>query len=266
MSALIGAFSSEWPKLRRRSLLLGGVGSLLAFTILVTTLGIERATTSLHFERRGFRVSVAELSQPDGLVHGITSASTLLGIVVLGIFAAAFGSEYSQGTLRSLLVREPRRLRLLGGKLAALLVFGTLLVILACALSVATSFALAPSKGIDTAGWTSSAGLHALGTALGHMILSCLGYGLLGAALAILLRSPVVSLAVGVAWLLPAEAIIAAAWSDGARWLPGRLLDAIANGGSDSASFARAGVLLLVYGAAVLVGTGLVFRRRDVLT
>jgi ABC-2 type transport system permease protein len=265
MNAVAAAFWSEWPKLRRRSLLLGGVGTLLAFTILVTTLGIERATNGAQFERHGFRVSIQQLSQPDGLVHGITSASTLLGIVVLGIFAAAFGSEYSHGTLRALLVREPRRLRLLGGKLGALLVFGAAAVVLACAVSVATAFALGPSKGIDTSAWTSSQGLHDLWVALGHVVLSCLGFGILGAALAVVLRSPVVSLAVGVAWLLPAEAIIDAAWSDGARWLPGRLLDAVANGGSDSASFSRAGVLLVLYLAAVVVATGTLFRRRDVL-
>ena len=265
MTALAGAFSSEWPKLRRRGLLLGGVGSLLAFTILVTTLGIERASSTPQFERRGFRVSIQELSLPDGLVHGITSASTLLGIVVLGIFAAAFGSEYSLGTLRALLVREPRRLGLLGGKLAALLVFGAGLVVLACAVSVATSFALAPSKGIDTSGWTSSEGLHALWVALGHIVLSSLGFGILGAALAVLLRSPVVALAVGVAWLLPGEAIIDAAWSGSAAWLPGRLLDAVANGGNDAASFSHAVVVLTVFLVVVAAITAVVFQRRDVL-
>ena len=182
MSAVAAAFWSEWPKLRRRSLLLGGVGTLLAFTILVTTLGIERATNGVELDRHGFRVSIQQLSQPDGLVHGITSASTLLGIVVLGMFAAAFGSEYSQGTLRALLVREPRRVRLLGGKLGALLVFGAAVVLLACAVSCATAFALGPSKGIDTSAWASSQGLHDLWVAVGHVILSCLGFGILGAS------------------------------------------------------------------------------------
>ena len=162
MNGIGGAFASEWLKLRRRGLLLGGVLPLLAFTILVTVLTIERATKTLELGRRGFRVSVDQLSQPDGLVHGLTSASTLLGIIVLGIFAMAMGSEYGYGTLRNLLVREPRRLRLLAGKYLALLVFGAVLVTVACAVSVAVSFALGPSKGVDTSAWTSSAGLHAL--------------------------------------------------------------------------------------------------------
>lgn len=264
MNGIGGAFASEWLKLRRRGLLLGGVLPLLAFTILVTALTIERATKTLELGRRGFRVSVDQLSQPDGLVHGLTSASTLLGIIVLGIFAMAMGSEYGYGTLRNLLVREPRRLRLLAGKYLALLVFGAVLVTVACAVSVAVSFALGPSKGVDTSAWTSSAGLHALGSATGHVVLAALGYGTLGVALAIVLRSSVAALAVGVVWLLPAEAIIDAVWTDGGRWLPGQLLEALAHGGTDATSIVRAGLLLAVYGVAVAVAAAIVFERRDV--
>ena len=35
---------------------------------------------------------------------------------------------------------------------------------------------------------------------------------------------------VGLAWALPGELLVTAAWSDGARWLPGQLLDTLAQG------------------------------------
>ena len=262
---MMRAFSSELVKLRRPGLLLGGIGALLGFTILSTVLGIERATNALpQGEHRGFRTTLLLLATPQGLVHGITSAAPLLGIVVLAIFAAAFGSEYTTGALRNLLIREPRRARLLAGKYLAMAVFAAAVVTLACAVSVGITFALAPSKGIPTDLWTSSAGMHTLWSALWHVVLGSLGYGTLGAVLALVFRSAAVALGVGVAWMLPAEAILSSAWGGGDRWLPGRLLDALSQGGGDAASLTRAGVLSLIYAmAAALIGVAL-FSRRDV--
>ncbi len=261
---MTGAFVSELLKLRRRGLLLGGGGLLLGFTALFTILGIENATNQPG--RRGFHVSITELSKPDGLVHGITRAGTLMGIVMLGIFAAAFGSEYTTGALRNLLVREPRRVRLLAGKYLALLVFGVLVVLAASAVSIVLALSLAPSKGIDTSAWTSSTGLADTWRAIWHLVVAALGFGTVGAALAIIFRSPVVALAIGVAWLLPAEAILSALWSNGQDWLPGQLLGNLVDGGSSSVSLARTGLTLVAYWAIIAVGTATLFSRRDVAT
>jgi ABC-2 type transport system permease protein len=261
---MTGAFLSELLKLRRRGLLLGGGGLLLGFTALFTVLGIENATNQPG--RRGFHVSIAELSKPDGLVHGITRAGTLMGIVMLGIFAAAFGSEYTTGALRNLLVREPRRVRLLAGKYLALLVFGVVVILAASAVSIVLALSLAPSKGIDTSAWTSATGLADTWRAIWHLVVAALGFGTVGAALAIIFRSPVVALAIGVAWLLPAEAILSALWSNGQDWLPGQLLGNLVDGGSSSVSLARTGLTLVVYWAIIAVGTAMLFSRRDVAT
>jgi ABC-2 type transport system permease protein len=260
---MIGAFLSELLKLRRRGLLLGGGGLFLGFTALVTILGIERASKTPG-AGRGLRVSVAELSQPNGLVRGLDHAGPLMGIVMLGIFAAAFGSEYSTGALRNLLVREPRRVRFLAGKYVALLAFGVLVLLAAVIVSVALAFVLAPSKGISTSAWTSSAGVSDLWSTVWHLVLASLGFGTLGAALALIFRSPVAALAIGVAWVLPAEAILSATWTNGQDWLPGQLLQNLASGGSTSVSLARTGLTLAAYWVVVAVGTSMLFSRRDV--
>lgn len=262
---MTGAFLSELLKLRRRGLLLGGGGLLLGFTALFTVLGIENAQAHPG-SGHGFRISIAELSKPDGLVHGITRAGSLMGIVMLGIFAAAFGTEYSTGMLRNLLIREPRRVKFLAGKYLALLVFGVAVILLACVVSIVLALALAPGKGIDTSAWTSSTGLADTWRAVWHLIVASLGYGTLGAALAIIFRSPVVALAIGVAWLLPGEAILSALWSNGQDWLPGQLLSNLVSGGSSSVSLARTGLTLVVYWVIVVVGTSALFSRRDVAT
>ena len=67
--------------------------------------------------------SLTQLAQPNGLIHGVNRAAVLLGIVAFGIAASQIASEYSLGTLRQLLVRQPRRAVLLAGKFLAVLTF-----------------------------------------------------------------------------------------------------------------------------------------------
>jgi ABC-2 type transport system permease protein len=262
---MLGAFSSEWVKLRRRSMLLWGLGGGLAFTVLATVFTIERAQKTLDpgFHGHGFRVTVTQLSQPDGLVRGVVDVSNLVGIVALCLFAGAVATEYSQSTLRNLLVRQPRRRQLLSGKFLALALFIGLAVVLAIGVAAGVAFALAPSKGIDTSAWTTGTGLNDLGQSILHVYLACIGYGVLGTALAILLRSPAVAIAVGVAYALPGEAIINGLWNNGDRWLPGQLLSALAHGGTSSASYTHALVTLTAYAVLVAGGTLVLFQRRD---
>jgi len=262
---MFGAFSSEFVKLRRRSMLLWGFGGGLLFTVLATVFTIERATKTLapDFHGHGFRITVAELSRPDGLVHGVVDVSNLVGIVALCLFAGAVATEYSQGTLRNLLVRQPRRAQLLSGKFLALAVFIGLAVVLAIAVAAGVALALAPGKGIHTSAWTSSTGLSDLVQAILHVYLACIGYGVLGTALAIVLRSPALAIALGVAYVLPGEAIINALWDNGDRWLPGQLLSALAHGGTSSASYGHALVTLIAYAVVVGTGTLVLFGRRD---
>lgn len=170
---MLGAFTSEWVKLRRRSMLLWGFGGGLLFTVLATVITIERAQKTFPpGEGHHFHATVAQLSQPDGLVHGVVDVSNLVGIVALSLFAGAVASEYSQGTLRNLLVRQPRRVQLLSGKFLALVLFFGLAVLLAIGVAAGVAFALAPSKGIDTSAWTSTTGLNDLGQSILHVYLA----------------------------------------------------------------------------------------------
>ena len=160
---MLGAFSSEWVKLRRRAMLLWGLGGGLFFALIATIFTIERAVKNpgLFPLRRG-RVSFYQLEMPTGLVHGVVDISTLIGIVALCLFAGAFATEFSQGTMRNLLVREPRRAQLLTGKFLAIAVFIGVAVVLEIVVSCALAFILAPGRGITTSAWTSSTGINDL--------------------------------------------------------------------------------------------------------
>lgn len=261
---MLGAFTSEWVKLRRRSMMIWGLGGGLLFTVFATVLTIERTQTSFPPRTGGrFHVTIAELSRPDGLVNGVTTLSSLVGIVALSLFAGAVASEYSQGTLRNLLVREPRRARLLAGKFLALAVFIAVAAVLAVVAAAAVALALAPSKGIDTSAWTSSTGLSDLGQSILHLYLSLIGYGVFGTTLATLLRSPAIAIALGVAYALPGEAVINTLWGSGEKWLPAQLLSALAHGGTSSTSYGHALVTLTVYCVLLATGTLLLFQLRD---
>jgi ABC-2 type transport system permease protein len=260
-----GAVSSEWVKLRRRSLLLWGLGGGVVVSALATAITIERAQTMSGTNAgQRFHLTVAQLSQPDGLVHGLLTVSNLVGVVALSLFAGAVASEYSQGTLRNLLLRQPRRMQLLSGKFLALALFFGIAVVLAIGVAAGVAFALGPSKGIDTSAWTTSTGISDLGQSVLHLYMASVCYGVLGTALAVLLRSPALAITLGVVYALPGDAIISRLWDGGNQWLPGQLLSALANGGTTSVSYSRALVTLIAYAVIAAVGTLLVFRRRDV--
>jgi ABC-type transport system involved in multi-copper enzyme maturation permease subunit len=213
--------------------------------------------------RRG-RVSFYQLEMPTGLVHGVVDISTLIGIVALCLFAGAFATEFSQGTMRNLLVREPRRAQLLTGKFLAIAVFIGVAVVLEIVVSCAVAFILAPGRGITTSAWTSSTGINDLLQATLHVFLASVGYGMLGAALGVLLRSPGVAIGAAVAYVVAIEGIVVGAiWSNGDRWLPGQLLSAVAHGGTTDSSYHHSLITLAVYMVLIAAGTLIVFTRRD---
>jgi len=137
-------------------------------------------------------------------------------------------------------------------------------VIVAVGVSIALAFILAPGKGISTTAWTSSAGINDMFQAVLHAFLAATIYGLFGASLGVLLRSPGLSIGIGIAWVIPIEAIIVGAiWSNGSNWLPGQLLDALAHGGNGNATYAHALLMLVIYAAATAVAILALFRTRD---
>jgi len=132
-------------------------------------------------------------------------------------------------------VRQPRRSQFLCGKFLALAAFIGLAVVLEIVVSSAVAFALAPGRGISTGAWTSSTGINDMLQATLHVFLASVGFGMIGAAAGVWLRSPGVAIGAAVAYVVAIEGIIVAAvWSNGDRWLPGQLLSALARGGSST--------------------------------
>ncbi len=257
---IVAAFRSEWVKLRRRNLLVGTyVGLAVAASLFAVLLFAQAPATG-----GGYLPSLTRLARPNGLIHGLNRAAVLLGIVAFGIAATQIASEYSLGTLRQLLVRQPRRSILLAGKFVAVLTFMLGAVVFASLIATVTAFVMAHARQVPVAAWTSSAGITDLTRALGDLVLATLGFTTFGLVVGLLFRSSVTAIIVGFAYLLPVEAVVTRIAPHTAAWLPGQLLQAIAAGGLSSAGFAHSLILSAVY---LMIAGGVatvVFARKDV--
>jgi ABC-2 type transport system permease protein len=264
---MIRVIRSEWTKLRRPGMLVGGLASMVLVAVLGAVLGVATAGSgSSNGPRAGDAISLAALHSAHGLSKALGQSTTLLGVVALCLCAAAMAGEFSSGTIRNLLVREPRRLRLLAGMTLGVLAFVAAITLFALVMATLVAVAIALTKGVDTGVWFGSAGLTSTGRTTLDLLASTLGFGLLGAFLGIVLRSPVAAIGAGVAYALPVEAILSTTVNGIDRFLPGQLLQVLADGGDHAISYGAAGFTLLLYGALAAVVAGVLFTRRDVLS
>lgn len=263
-------FRAEWVKFLRLGQLLGSWGPMVGFGILLAILLLANASD----------LSAAELAEQaqqggggqaptiprelieasDGGVFAFQSTGTLLGIIALVITAANLATEYTSGTLKVMLVREPRRIVFLGGKLAALWSFiwiGITLTLLLCFLA---AILVAAGRGFDMSAWWSADGWSAFVQAYLNVGAGALVWSLFGAMLAILFRSGFPAIGLGIAYPLVVEGILGLVLPDVVKWMPGSVLARLAEGdttqaiaeGSGGSEF---GVIAdpLSYGAAVAV-------------
>lgn len=261
---MIRVFFAEWRKLRRPSLFAGTMAAIVGASALVTSLLFLLIDSAQGNAREGQVITRASLELPHGLSIGFSSSAGLLGLVALCIFASQTAQEYTHGTLRNLLVRQPRRLTLLLGKFVAMCLFALISVILSAIVSITLAFALSGRAKVVTTAWsTSDARIGVLHTFV-NVLISVIAYGTIGMILGLFLRSPISAISIGVAWLLVVENIIAATVKHSGRWMPGQLINTIAAGGDFNASYSHALLVLSGYLVLGVLVASVLFRRRDV--
>jgi ABC-type transport system involved in multi-copper enzyme maturation permease subunit len=185
-------------------------------------------------------------------------------LIALCVFAAQTAQEYTYGTLRNLLVRQSGRLRILGGKLIANTIFAMFMVLFSAVVSIGISVALAPGAKVPTDLWFTSDGWSSIIHTVINVFIAVFGFGVIGMALGILLRSPISSISVGVLWMLIIENLLGAVKESALQWLPGSQLNTIAAGGTETISYSHA----MQVGGAYVIGISIIaavlFSRRDV--
>jgi ABC-2 type transport system permease protein len=252
------AFTSEWIKLRRPTLLLSTFLGLAAAASLFVALLFSQASAN------GGIVTLDQLAQPNGLVIGVARAAMLLGVVAFGIAAAQVASEYSLGTLRQLLVRQPRRAVLLAGKMLGVITFLILALCFAAVIALVVAVVAAHSRGVPTGAWFTGTGLGDLFRELGDLVLAVIGYSVLGMALGQFVRSAVFAVIIGFAWLIAVENIVTRIVPSTQQWLPGASILAVASGGAEGVSYGHGLALGALYLVAAVAAAMAVFTRSDV--
>ncbi|CAB4798326.1 unannotated protein [freshwater metagenome] len=260
---------AELRKLRRPSLFLGTMGAVVFFSALFSSLLFLLIDSPDGNSDRGRMVSREVLGLATGGVQGFSSVGGFLGIIALCVFAAQTAQEYTYGTLRNLLVRQPGRLRVLAGKFIAMKIFALIMIVLSAVISITASVLLAPRAKVSTDLWFGADGRHALFTTFINVIISVIGFGTIGMVLGLLLRSPISAISFGVLWLLIIENLLIAVKNSLQNWMPGAQLQAIAAGGrargmSTGIEYSHALLVGGIYVALGAVIASFLFVRRDV--
>lgn len=142
----------------------------------------------------------------------IEGATIAVGLLAFLVGASAVGAEWGAGTFTSLLTFEPRRLRTLFSKAAAVVVGAVVVVLLAQAFEVGATAATAATRG-SMAGTTAHVLVEALWTALrGVGLVAFLAVA--GAAVAGITRSTAATVGILAAYLIGVEVFVV-------RFVPG---------------------------------------------
>jgi ABC-2 type transport system permease protein len=261
---MIRVVRAEWRKLRRPTLFLGTIGAALFFTGLFTTLLFTLIDSPRGNSDPANPISREMLSSFGGSVIGFSNVAGLLGIIAYCVFAAQTAQEYTYGTLRNLLVRQPGRLRLLAGKLISMKIFALIMVLISGVVSILISYFLAPGAKVERSLWFTSDGWTEIFQTNLNVAISVVGFGLIGMIMGLLLRSPISSIAIGVLWILIIENLLGAVKSSTLEWLPGSQLNVIAFGGTPQVSYTHGLTLAAIYIGVGAVIASILFSRRDV--
>ena len=265
---LLRAFRSELLKCRRWSMF-AGTGIMLVPSAFFAYLTFHQITSGAT----GQELNPLAHAFPTelGLITVLGQARSFIIVVALIIVTANLAAEWSQGTWRNLLVREPRRLRLLAGKMLALMLFVLCSMTLTLVGSSVLILAVAHAQGVQTAAWTSSAGLSAWLAFFGNEVLCLIGVCLLGMLIAVLTRSTGIAVGVALVYVLIPEGIIATVWNEGSRWFPIRTFNFLPGsvfptdvGPTPPQGYAAALLVALVWMTVFVVGSFAAFRRQDI--
>jgi len=257
---VIRSFTSEWIRFRKtaRTGILVMIGLVVMIALMLFLGGDSMGPGGGG--HGGPLGGAADLTATDGAMAALSTAINLIGIVSIALFALSVARDFEWGTIRNLLVGQPRRAILLSGKLLAVSSYVIIGVVAAGVVAALLAVVLAPGQDISTESWTLAASLGTLGTTA----MAALLFGLVGAVLAMLTRSAAISITAGVAYLLVIENLLGLAWDSAGEWLPAGVFSALAGGGTDLVSLEKATVLSAGYATLALIVMYVVFMRRDV--
>lgn len=247
---------------RARPLLLAALGGLV-FAVVSTITVFTGAPDAGPVGPQG-GTTLERLAREGGGTEAFAVAASFVGFFVFVTFIALLANEFSGGTYRAALLRNPRRLRVIVGKVVGILLVAAGVVAFAELCSFLVALTMAPGQDVDTGAWlTAGSALLALGD-FATVMAGIAGWAVFGTALAVVFRSAPLALGVGFAWAGPFENIVVDTWSTGLRVFPGQVLRAVISSGTPELGFGRAVVTALLYTAAATALALWLLARRDI--
>lgn len=223
-----------------------------AITLVVLTRG--------GIDERG-SVGAARLAAPDGYLAGVHGAVDLLAVLVGLAFAGPVTRDLAGGTMRNLVLAEPRRRALLAGRFAATWAVVGAGTVLATTTAAATAAVAAGRFDLDTSAWTGFGGEVAGTAAAGWLATGLLGAVCLAAGVVL---GPL-ALVLGVAWALALEQLVAAVADGVAPYLPVAVFGAVLERGTDDLPLSTAVAVGTAQALVALAAAAQAFARRDLL-
>ena len=258
---MLRVLKSELIRLRRPSFLaaiaLMGLFGALATVISFAGAGTTGAGPAAYFP------SEEALAAKDGLVSGLALGGTLLGIVALALWAIATATDYQTGLIRLLVQAQPSRIKLLAGKVVALVLLTLVGSLAATLAAVGSAYLVAPMLDVSTSAWGEGSVTTVL-EAFRNLAAATTVWGIIGLTIATLTRSAGVSIAIGIGWVVVFETMLQGVATDLADKMPGAMLTALAAGGTAHIAFGTAILLAAIYTVVGLAIAGAVARRREI--
>ena len=110
---------------------------------------------------------------------GLALGSQLLGIVALALWAIAVASDYQTGLIGLLVQAEPSRIRLLAGKVVALVLLTLVGALVATLAAVGAAYVMASVLDISNGAWTQGMATTIL-EAFRNLAMSTIVWGIIG--------------------------------------------------------------------------------------
>jgi len=248
--------------LRRRTLVITLVGAVAFAAVAAVAVFSSASATGVPATPRG--TTLGALSGSGGGTEAFAVGASFVGFFVFVTFIGLLAAEFSGGTFRALLLRDPRRVRVIVGKLIGILIVAAGVVALAEVCTFAISLLMAPSKDVSTSQWMSWASAGAGVRDYATVLAGVAGWAVFGTTLAVIFRSAPPALAVGFVWAGPFENIVSRSWSTGYRVFPGQVLASLIQGGSTELAIGRAVITGAGYVTIAAIVTMVLLARRDV--
>jgi ABC-type transport system involved in multi-copper enzyme maturation permease subunit len=246
------AISSEWLKLQRR-----GLRFTLPVSLVVLALGSSfLANYSLFFGSHMVKQVevINSLPQKEFLLSGFLIYFYFLGMCILVISAMSISTEYSLGTIKNVFINQPKRLTFLLGKGLSLAIYSSILFTITTFFSILSNVFIELIGGIHFHSLFQFNIIRFTAICLVCSYLSMLMYLAIGLSCGMIMKSPTISIAVPLLWMIVAEPVLASSIKPIARFLPGVAIAQLGNPKSFGTFSASFGIVLLLVGTISIAG------------